>query len=85
MLTADKNKLMDQMKNDAPFCGMPDSLPKIARRLAGANINKTCISAMKLVISSGMSDCVDYAFLTSVLMFVCGAHANAVRRVFCFL
>ena len=53
---------MDQMKNDAPFCGMPDSLPKIARRLAGTNINKTCISAITLVILSGMSGCVDYAF-----------------------
>ena len=50
------------MKNDAPFCGMPHSLPKIARRLAGTNINKTCISAINLVISSGMSGCVDYAF-----------------------
>ena len=62
MLTADKNKLMDQMKNDAPFCGMPHNLPKIARRLAGTNINKTCISAITLVILSGMSGGVDYAF-----------------------
>ncbi len=62
-MTADKNNLMDQIENDAPVCGMPDSLPKTARRLAGPNIKKTGNSTITMAILSGMGGCVDYAFI----------------------